>query len=135
MGVGRCDAAVGPRRSGRCPRRPVGCCRTHGQCSSGYPIAADAASPMPTYFTVDAFPRATIFLETKAINMNQFQLCVNLFTRRQMGLIKFASSHNTENLRFESTMLQLKVKIHKLFSLVSDGSIASIFRRIHLTAG
>ena len=37
--------------------------------------------------------------------------------------------------RVVSTLLKAKVKIDKSFSLVSDGSIASIFRRIHLTAG
>ena len=53
----------------------------------------------------------------------------------QMALIKFPTSHITEDLRVGSTMLKANVKIDKLFSLVSDGSIASIFRRIHLTAG
>jgi len=31
----------------------------------------------------------------------------------QMALIKFAISHITENLRFESTMLKFKIKIEK----------------------
>jgi len=41
-----------------------------------------------------------------------------------MALIKFATNHITEDLRVGSTMLKANVKIDKLFSLVSDGSIA-----------
>ena len=41
----------------------------------------------------------------------------------QIALIKFATSHITEKLRFESTMLKFRVKIKKLFSWVSYWSI------------
>ena len=53
----------------------------------------------------------------------------------QMAVIKFASSHITENFRFGSKILKFKVKIEKLFSLASSGEILSIFLRIQLTAG
>jgi len=46
------------------------------------------------------------------------------FLECQMALIKFATNHITEDLRVGSTMLKANVKIDKLFSLVSDGSIA-----------
>ena len=53
----------------------------------------------------------------------------------QMALIKFATSQITEHFRLQSRILKFKVKIEKWFSLVSDGSIDSIFLRIHLNAG
>jgi len=51
------------------------------------------------------------------------------------GAKRFATSHITENLRFELTILKFKVKIEKWFSLASSGAMPSIFLRIQLTAG
>jgi len=62
-------------------------------------------------------------------------LSVGSILKCQMALIKFAISHITENLRFESTMLKFKVKIEKWFYLASSGAMPSIFLRIQLTAG